>query len=89
MLTVSDTMRRFAHVLAATLWVGGQLTRAGLVPGLGDLSTGAPRIVARRFNRIAWPAFAALVVTGMENVASVQSPFWVAMASRSWSRSQW
>ena len=33
MLTVSwDTIRLFLHVLAATIWVGGQLTLAALVP---------------------------------------------------------
>jgi putative copper export protein len=50
------TVRLFLHVLAATVWVGGQLTLAGLVPGLRALSPDAPRVVARRFNQIAWPA---------------------------------
>ena len=35
MLTPSGaTVRLFLHVIAATVWVGGQLTLAGLVPGL-------------------------------------------------------
>ncbi len=35
MLAVSwDTVRLFLHVLAATVWVGGQLTLAALVPVL-------------------------------------------------------
>ena len=55
------TVRVFLHVTAATVWVGGQLTLAGLVPGLRDLSPDAPRAVARRFNQIAWPAFGVLV----------------------------
>lgn len=29
-----DTVRMFVHVLAATVWVGGQLTLAALVPAL-------------------------------------------------------
>jgi hypothetical protein len=70
-----DTLRLFLHVLAATVWVGGQLTLAGLVPGLRDLSASAPRVVARRFNQIAWPSLAVLVVTGLWNVASVSHPF--------------
>jgi putative copper export protein len=65
------TVRLFLHVLAATIWVGGQLTLAGLVPGLRDLSADAPRAVARRFNVIAWPAFVVLVLTGIWNVAAV------------------
>ena len=64
----TDTLRLFLHVLAATIWVGGQLTLAGLVPGLRALDPDAPRMAARRFNRIAWPAFAVLVVTGVWNV---------------------
>jgi putative copper export protein len=67
----STTIRLFLHVLAATVWVGGQLTLAGLVPGLRQLSPDAPRTVARRFNRIAWPAFAVLVITGMWNVLAI------------------
>jgi putative copper export protein len=72
MLTPSmATLRLFLHVLAATVWVGGQLTLAGLVPGLRAISPDAPRAVARRFNRIAWPAFAALILTGMWNIAAI------------------
>ena len=65
------TLRLFLHVLAATVWVGGQLTLAGLVPGLRAIEPDARRIVARRFNRIAWPAFAALILTGMWNIAAI------------------
>ncbi len=71
------TIRLFLHVLAATVWVGGQLTLAGLVPGLRSLGPDAPRTVARQFNRIAWPAFAVLVVTGIWNIAAVH-PAWTA-----------
>jgi uncharacterized membrane protein len=39
------TVRLFFHVLAATVWVGGQLTLAGLLPGLRALSSDAPRTV--------------------------------------------
>ena len=76
MLAVSwATVRVFLHVVAATVWVGGQLTLAGLVPGLRALSAEAPRAVARRFNRIAWPAFAVLVGTGIWNVIAI-GPDW-------------
>lgn len=72
MLSVnSDVVRLFLHVLAATIWVGGQLTLAGLVPGLRALSPDAPRAAARRFNLIAWPAYAVLVVTGIWNIMAV------------------
>lgn len=76
MLSVSwATVRVFIHVLAATVWVGGQLTLAGLVPGLRALSPDAPRAVARRFNRIAWPAYGVLVATGIWNIVEL-SPDW-------------
>jgi putative copper export protein len=69
------TVRVFLHVTAATVWVGGQLTLAGLVPGLRALGEDAPRTVARRFNRIAWPAFGVLVVTGVWNIVDLD-PDW-------------
>jgi putative copper export protein len=66
-----DTVRLSMHVLAAAVWVGGQITLAGLVPGLHDLGEDVPRTVARRFNRIAWPAFAVLVATGIWNLVEL------------------
>jgi putative copper export protein len=74
MLTVSsDTIRLFLHVLGATVWVGGQLTLAGLVPALRAAGADVPRAAARRFNQIAWPAFALLVGTGIWNMVAEQS----------------
>jgi len=74
MLPVSwDTIRLFLHVLAATVWVGGQLTLAALVPVLRGLGTEVPRTAARRFNQVAWPAFAVLVLTGVWNVIAERS----------------
>jgi putative copper export protein len=74
MLTVSwDTVRLFLHVLAATVWVGGQLTLAALVPVLRRLGTEIPRAAARRYNQVAWPAFAVLILTGIWNVIAVRS----------------
>ena len=71
----TSTIRLFVHVLAATVWVGGQVTLAGLVPGLRSLAPEAPRSVARRFNVIAWPAFGVLVVTGIWNIVEID-PQW-------------
>jgi putative copper export protein len=74
MLAVSwDTVRLFLHVLAATVWVGGQLTLAALVPVLRRLGAEIPRAAARRFNQVAWPAFAVLILTGIWNVIAVRS----------------
>ena len=71
----AETIRLFLHLLGATVWVGGQLTLAGLVPGLRELGPDAPRTVARRFNLIAWPAFGLLVVTGIWNIAAEHPTF--------------
>ena len=69
MLAVSwDTIRLFLHVLAATIWVGGQLVLAALVPVLRR--AGVVTEAARRFNRVAWAAFAVLVATGIWNIAA-------------------
>lgn len=65
-----ETIRLFLHVLAATIWVGGQLTLAALVPALRSAGTGIPAVAARAFNRVAWPAFWLLVATGIWNVAA-------------------
>jgi len=60
--------RLFLHVLAASIWVGGQLVLGALVPTVRTFGAEATRDVARAFNRIAWPAFAVAVVTGLWNV---------------------
>ena len=74
MLAVSwDTVRLFLHVLAATVWVGGQLALAARAPGLPRLGAEFPRAAARRFNQVAWPAFAVLILTGVWNVIAVRS----------------
>jgi putative copper export protein len=65
MLSVNwDTIRLFLHVLAATVWVGGQITLAALVPVLRRAGADIPRTAGRRFSQIAWPAFEVLVITG-------------------------
>jgi putative copper export protein len=68
-----DTIRLFLHVLAATVWVGGQLTLAAVVPVLRKAGADIPRAAARRFNQVAWPAFAVLIITGIWNVIAVRS----------------
>ena len=65
-------IRTFLHVLAATIWVGGQFTLAGLVPTVRGLGPDATRAVARAFNRLAWPAFGVLVATGVWNLLEVE-----------------
>ena len=73
MLSVSwDTVRLFLHVLAATVWVGGQIVLAALVPVLRRFGTEVPRAAAGKFNQVAWMAFAVLVITGVWNIVAVR-----------------
>ena len=67
-LTTAD-VRLFLHVLAATIWVGGQITLGALVPALRG-HEGATKLAARRYNMVAWPAFAVLVLTGVWNITA-------------------
>jgi len=67
----ATTVRLFLHVLAVSVWVGGQIVLAGLVPALRRLGPEAPAAIARQFNKVAWPAFALAVATGIWNIADV------------------
>lgn len=66
-----DTVRLFLHVLAAAIWVGGQVVLGGLVPTLRRSFPDSTRVVARAFARVAWPAFVVAFVTGMWNLFDV------------------
>lgn len=63
-----ESFRLFLHVVAAAVWVGGQLTMLGLLPVLRGLGPDATRVAARRFNTVAWIAFGVLLVTGIWNL---------------------
>jgi len=66
-----ETVRLTLHVLAATVWVGGQIVMTGLVGPARALGGDAPKALARAFARMAWPAYAVLLVTGIWNVTAV------------------
>lgn len=57
----------YLHVLGATVWVGGLIVLAGLVPAVrqatGDRSV--LQAMARRFGVISWTALGLQVVTGL------------------------
>jgi putative copper export protein len=78
-----ETLRLTLHVLAASVWVGGQIVMFGLVGPARGLGGEAPAVLARAFARLAWPAFALLVVTGFWNLStftwSEQSTAWKAV----------
>ncbi len=70
------TIRLVLHILAATVWVGGQIVLGGLVGAIrshpGSAESGILKVVARAYNRVAWPAFALLVATGLWNLMAVK-----------------
>lgn len=68
-VTVAD-LRLYLHVLAACVWVGGQIALAGLVPALRQQGAEVPKAAARAFSRVAWPAFGVLIITGVWNIAA-------------------
>lgn len=62
------------HIIAACVWIGGQITLGMLVPLLRSdrsLVTAA----ARRFGWLGWSAFALLVLTGLFNMHEIGVSF--------------
>jgi len=78
-------VRLSLHVLAATIWVGGQLSLAGLVPVARATAPEVLPVLARRFAQLAWPAYAVLLATGVWNTVAVhpadQTAAWRAVLS--------
>jgi putative copper export protein len=78
--SASTVVRLSLHILAACVWLGGQIVVAGLLPTIRTLGDDAPRKVARAFGRLSWPAFWLLILTGFWNYAAVhgstQSSSW-------------
>lgn len=66
-----STLRLFLHVLAASVWVGGQIVLAGLVPSLRAGFPDATKVAARAYAKVAWPAFAIVVLTGLWNLTEI------------------
>lgn len=66
----ADIARLSLHVLAATVWVGGQLVLGGLVPTVRREAPTATAAVARRFAQLSWPAYVVLLGTGLWNIAA-------------------
>jgi len=67
------TIRLSLHVLAAAVWVGGQITMVGLLPDVRALGGDAAVRVARAFAKVSWPAFVVVVLTGFWNVSAVHA----------------
>lgn len=69
------TIRIFLHVLAVTVWVGGQIVMMAILPVLRNSGVdGLPAKAAQAFQNVAWPAFALAIFTGIWNFLSVDDP---------------
>jgi putative copper export protein len=69
------TIRLFLHVLAVTIWVGGQIVMMALLPVLRSSGEdGLPAKAAQAFQNVAWPAFAVAIFTGFWNFLAVDDP---------------
>jgi putative copper export protein len=66
-----DVVRVTLHVLAATIWVGGQIVLVALMPTLRRTVPEAIAPVARAFAWVSWPAFAVLILTGLWSLGVV------------------
>lgn len=74
----AETVRLFLHVIAASVWVGGQIVLVGLVPQIRRTHPDAVKAIANGFGKIAWPAYALAVVTGIWNLFEVDAGGWAA-----------
>ena len=77
-----DALRGFLHILSVTVWVGGQIVVAGLVPLLRKVDRSAGPVpdgemsvtqqAAHRFGRISWPFFALAIITGLWSIGEIE-----------------
>jgi len=56
----------YLHLLGATVWIGGLIVVATLVPAVRRVTTDREviRVLARRFGLVSWTALGTLVLTG-------------------------
>lgn len=66
-----DTVRLFIHVLAASIWVGGQIALAGIVPALRKSHPESTKTVARAFGKVAWFSYVIVVISGIWSLVEV------------------
>ncbi len=68
---------RWLHLLAASVWVGGLITLAALVPALRKAGAEREllRAAARAFGRLSWAAMAIAIATGLGQVVLMGFPW--------------
>ena len=67
-----DTVRIFLHVLAVTVWVGGQIVMLAILPAVRSIDDKEIRAsIPKAFQNIAWPAMALAIFTGIWNTFAI------------------
>lgn len=66
-----DAIRVFLHLMAVSVWLGGQIVVGGIVPAVRKNNPEVLGVIAKAFGRVAWPAFGVAVFTGVWNLISV------------------
>ena len=66
---------QFLHLAAAAVWVGGLVVLGAIAAGLrrAGASPDLMRAMARSYGRVAWPAMAIAVVTGLWNAGRLST----------------
>ncbi|HSM01642.1 MAG TPA: hypothetical protein VK960_04260 [Acidimicrobiia bacterium] len=72
----ADELIRWIHIVAAAVWVGGQITVAALVPALRRAGATSEQIraAARRFGVVAWTAIGVSVASGIIQLVRLDYP---------------
>lgn len=66
-----NSVRTYLHILAVSVWLGGQIVLAGVVPKLRRTNPEALTNIAKGYAAIAWPAMIFIVLTGVWGLAEV------------------
>ncbi len=67
-----DAIRITLHLLGMAVWIGGQIIMMALLPVLRAAGDGLPAQAAAAFGRVAWPAFAVAVASGIWNILTIE-----------------
>jgi len=68
-----NSLRTYLHLLAVSVWLGGQVVLAGVVPKLRKTNPESLTNIAKGYASIAWPAMILIVFTGAWGLAATDT----------------
>lgn len=71
-----DAIRLFLHILAASIWVGGQFVMLGVIDTAKGIHHIAMVKLCKALGWLSWPALVVLIVTGIWNVDTFRGTTW-------------